>query len=179
VKVLLIGYACIPHTGGETSNTWNWAWHLSRFHEVWVLACPGDRPIAESFLAECPNSHLKLLWLGVPRLLDRWSHGRGNVGLAVHYLQWLRLAYAKAIDLHEQIGFDIVHHTSFGTVNAAPVFWKLPFLSCGGRLEEPNGHPLDSVITFLLCRAPKSFVMYASPYCLFLVLCVELPSRAQ
>ncbi len=79
----------------------------------------------------------------MPRLLDRWSHGRGNVGLAVHYLQWLRLAYAKAIDLHEQIGFDIVHHTSFGTVNAAPVFWKLPvpfvWGPVGGAQRAPSG----------------------------------------
>ena len=126
MKVLIIGYACIPHTGGETSNTWNWAWHLSRFHEVWVLACPGDRPIAESFLSECPNAHLKFHWLAIPHLLDQGSSRRGNLGLAIHYLQWLKLAYVRAIELHEQIGFDIVHHVSFGTVSVPPPFWKLP-----------------------------------------------------
>lgn len=124
MRVLIIGYACSPHMGGETSNTWNWAWHLSRFHEVWVLTYPGDRPVVETFLAECPNSNIRFHWLAAPRLL--WDHQGGNVVLAVHYLRWLRLAYRKATELHEQIGFDIVHHVSYGTVSAPPPFWKLP-----------------------------------------------------
>ena len=149
MRVLIIGYACIPNTGGETSNTWNWAWHLSHFHEVWVLACPGDPPIAESFLAECLNARLKIHWLAVPGGLDQWGHRIGNLGLAVHYSRWLRLAYLKATELHEQIGFDIVHHVSFGTVNAPPPFWKLPVPFVWGPVGGAQ-------------RAPSAFRHYTS-----------------
>lgn len=126
MRVLIVGYVCIPQNGGETSHTWNWAWHLSRFHEICVLAHPTDRSFVESPLVDCPNSKIRFHWLAVPRFLDP-RDGRGSdLALAVHYLQWLRLAHVKAVELHKQIGFDIVHHVSYGTINAAPLFWKMP-----------------------------------------------------
>jgi exopolysaccharide biosynthesis WecB/TagA/CpsF family protein len=126
VNVLIIGFACSPRLGGEPSNAWNWAWQLSRCHQVWLLAHPHDRESVEEFLAKHPNPNLKFRWVTVPRLLDLWDHRGSNVGLAIHYLLWLKLAHRKAINLHAQIGFHIVHHVSYGTVNAPPPFWKLP-----------------------------------------------------
>jgi hypothetical protein len=41
--------------GGEPSNAWNWAWQLSRYHRVWILAHPHDREGIEQFLASHPN----------------------------------------------------------------------------------------------------------------------------
>ncbi len=169
MRVLIIGYACIPNTGGETSNTWNWAWHLSRFHEVWILACPGDRPVADSFLAECPNTHLKIHWLAVPGRPNQWVHHTGNLGLAVHYSQWLKLAYLKAIELHEQIGFDIVHHVSFGTVNAPPPFWKLPvpfvWGPVGGAQRAPSAfrHYISSLSGSEILRNIRVALLPLSP----------------
>lgn len=124
VRVLIVGYACSPDRGGEAANAWNLAWHLSRSHDVWVLAHPVSRPVVEGFLAKHRNSNVRFRWLAGPRLL--WDHQGGNVAVAIHYLQWLRQACAKAAQLHEQIDFDVIHHVSYGTISAPPPFWKLP-----------------------------------------------------
>jgi len=126
MKVLIIGFACSPRLGGEPSNAWNWGWQLSRRHQVWLLAHPHDRDSVEEFLAKHPNPNLKFHWVTVPRLLDLWDHRGSNIGLAVHYLMWLKLAHRKAMNLHSQIDFHLVHHVSYGTVNAPPPFWRLP-----------------------------------------------------
>src|ERR1700732_4259325 len=126
MKTLLIGYACSPRLGSEPGFTWNWALQLSKRHQVWVLAHPHDREGAEEFLAKYPNSNLKCCWVAAPNLLNLWDDRSSNVGLAVRYFLWLKLAHREAIKLHAQIGFHVVHHVSFGTVSAPPPFWKLP-----------------------------------------------------
>jgi len=126
VKVLIIGFACSPRLGGEPSNAWNWAWELSRYHQVWVLAHPHDRNGIEEFLTAHPNPTLSTEWVGFPKMLDDPRLRRSNLVLAIHYQMWLRVAYKKAIKLHRQVGFDVVHHVSFGTVNVPPPSWKLP-----------------------------------------------------
>ena len=60
MKVLIIGHACSPRQGSESSFTWNWAWHLSRLHhQVWVVAHPHDRKHVERFSVEHPNENLR------------------------------------------------------------------------------------------------------------------------
>src|SRR5882757_8815506 len=126
MNVLIIGFACSPRLGGEPSNAWNWAWELSRYHQVWVLAHPHDRNGIEEFLTAHPNPTLSTQWVGFPKMLDDPRLRRSNLVLAIHYQMWLKVAYKKAVKLHRQVGFDVVHHVSYGTLNAPPPFWKLP-----------------------------------------------------
>jgi glycosyltransferase involved in cell wall biosynthesis len=126
LKILLIGCACSPCQGSEPSFTWNWALELSKRHQVWVLAHPHDREGVEEFLRKYPNRNLKCRWVAAPNLLDLGDDQNSNVGLAVRYSLWLKLAHREAIKVHAQIGFQIVHHVSLGTVSAPPPFWKLP-----------------------------------------------------
>jgi glycosyltransferase involved in cell wall biosynthesis len=132
MNVLIVGHACSPRQGSEPSFTWNWAWQLSRYHQVWVVTHPHDRRAVERVVVKHPNHNLRFHWLGVPRFLDPWgSNATGyDRGLRLHYLVWLRLAYRKAIELQEQIGFDIVHHVSYGSLSAPPPVQKLgvPFI---------------------------------------------------
>jgi len=95
VKVLIIGFACSPRLGGEPSNAWNWAWELSRYHQVWVLAHPHDRNGIEEFLTAHPNPTLSTEWVGFPKMLDDPRLRRSNLVLAIHYQMWLRVAYKK------------------------------------------------------------------------------------
>ncbi|HXE35334.1 MAG TPA: WecB/TagA/CpsF family glycosyltransferase [Verrucomicrobiae bacterium] len=126
MKILLIGHACSPRQGSEASFTWNWALHLSRRHEVYVLAHPHDRDTVERFLADNQNSNLEFHWVAVPRWLDPWNPRGTDKGLRLHYLFWLRRAYKTAVGLRRRIAFDIVHHVSYGSLSAPPPFWKLP-----------------------------------------------------
>jgi glycosyltransferase involved in cell wall biosynthesis len=124
MRVLIIGYACNPYGGSENSHTWNWAWHLSRLHDVCVLAYPSDRPNVEALLAECPKASIRVHWLATPRF-PKYAQ-RSNVALALHHLLWLRAAYIKAVELHNRISFDLVHHVSYGAISAPPPSWRLP-----------------------------------------------------
>ena len=127
MKVLLIGHACSSRLGSEPSFTWNWAWQLSLKHQVWAIAHPYDRDCIEVFLALHPRPNLRFEWVDVPRWMDPWACRPDGRGLRLHYLLWLPMAYRKAIELHERIGFDVAHHVSYGTVSVPPPVGKLPF----------------------------------------------------
>jgi exopolysaccharide biosynthesis WecB/TagA/CpsF family protein len=144
MKILLIGHACSPRQGSEASFTWSWALHLSRRHEVYVLAHPHDRHTVERFLADNQNNNLEFHWVAVPRWLDPWNPRGTDRGLRLHYLIWLRRAYKTAVGLHRRIGFDIVHHVSYGSLSAPPPFWKLPIPFVWGPIGGAQ-------------RAPRSF----------------------
>ena len=58
MKILIVGHACGPGLGSEPGNTWNWAWQLSRTHEVWVIAHPEYKDRVDRFLAHQPNQRL-------------------------------------------------------------------------------------------------------------------------
>jgi exopolysaccharide biosynthesis WecB/TagA/CpsF family protein len=140
MKVLLIGHACSPRYGSEPSFTWNWAWHLSAQHEIYVLACPYDRHAVEAFLSDHPNSRLRFYWIPLPG-----SRGIrpviGDTQSPWRYLLWQALAYERAAELHKSIRFDIVHHVSYGSVSAPPPVRKLgiPFVwgPIGGAQQAP------------------------------------------
>ena len=168
MNVLIIGFACSPRMGGEPGNAWSWAWQLSRYHRVWILVHPHDREGIEQFLASHPNPSLNTLWVGLPKMLDDPRLRRSNLVLAIHYQMWLKVAYKKAIKLHGQVSFDIVHHISFGTINAPPPFWKLqvPFVwgPIGGAQRVPSS--FHRYFGYLSSRR-NSFEAFVSPRYLF------------
>ena len=132
LKVLLIGHACGPGLGSEPGGTWNWAWHLSKLHQVWLLTYPEHRREVEEFLSANPNPNLHFLWVKLRTRFDPWKPERGERGIRLHYLLWLREAYRQAELLNRQIGFDVAHHVSWGTIGAPPPLWKLRVRSVWG-----------------------------------------------
>src|SRR3546814_3489415 len=120
----------LPVLGSEPGFTWNWAWHLSERHDVWVIAHPAHRPAVEAALARAPERHVHMAWLGRTRWWDLWRPERGERGIHLHYLLWQKAAFDLARDLHARHRFDLVHHVSWGTVNAPPALWRLgpPFV---------------------------------------------------
>jgi glycosyltransferase involved in cell wall biosynthesis len=126
MKILLVGHPCDPEKGSELSMTWNWAWHLSKHHQVWTLAYPEHREATEKFLSEHPNPTLRMVWVKPPEKLDPWKPGGGPIIFKIHYLLWQRSVLRVASRLHKEIGFDLAHHVTLTTVSAPPLLWKLP-----------------------------------------------------
>jgi len=126
LKILLVGHACSPRMGSEPSFTWNWAWHLSARHRVWLLAHPHDREGVEQFLATHPNPNLNITWVTPPAWLDPWNPSQNGHLIYPHYLLWQRSVLARARHLHAEIGFDLMHHVSWGSISVPPLLWKLP-----------------------------------------------------
>jgi glycosyltransferase involved in cell wall biosynthesis len=126
MKVLLVGHACSPRRGTELSFTWNWAWHLSQSHKVWVETHPQERQAVEEFLEANPNKNLRFEWVTLPRWMDPWNPKINDRHLWAHYILWQKAALRKARQLHRKVGFDLVHHVSWGTITEPPPLWKLP-----------------------------------------------------
>jgi hypothetical protein len=121
LKVLLVGHACSPGLGSEPGLTWNWAWHLARHHQVWAIVHPLYHEAIQRFLTKHPNPHLHFVWVDVPRWLNPWRPARGERGIRLHYLFWQHSVLHKAISLHAQHDFDLVHHVSWGTIGLPPL----------------------------------------------------------
>src|SRR5882762_10668451 len=142
MKILIIGHACSPRKGSEPGFTWNWAWHLSSQHQVWVIAHPYDREGVSKFLENHPRPSMRFKWVDIPRCIDPWAQRSNGRGLRFHYMLWLHAAFKEASRLHEQVGFDIVHHVSYGSVSAPPPVHTLgiPFVwgPIGGAQQAPS-----------------------------------------
>ncbi len=135
MKILIIGHACSPGLGSEPANTWNWAWHLSRANQVWVVAHPEYKDRVARFLESEPNDNLKFDWVTVDSRFDRWVPGQDQeAGIRFHYWLWLNEAYGKAAVLHKKVQFDLLHHVSWSTIAIPPPFWKLPVRSVWGPI---------------------------------------------
>ncbi len=127
MKVLIIGHACGPGLGSEPGNTWNWAWNLAQTEEVWVITHPEYKNRVDAFLAINPNANLKFNFVITNNRFDTWEPGKEQEkGIRFHYLLWLTQAYRRAVQLCDEVNFDIVHHVSWTTIAVSPPFWRIP-----------------------------------------------------
>lgn len=121
MKILLSAFACQPNRGSEHGLGWNWVRALSRDHSVWVLTDQLNAP-AISAAGEIPNVRFEFVACPLQRLRTR-----PVLAWIWRYL-WQYAAYRRAVQLHREIRFDIVHHVTVGT-------WRLPSLL--SRLDAP------------------------------------------
>jgi glycosyltransferase involved in cell wall biosynthesis len=146
MKILLVGHACGPGLGSEPGNTWNWAWHLSRTNQVWVIAHPEYKDRVDTFLASEPNERLRFIWVTPKSRLDYWAPGRDQErGIRLHYWLWMKEAYRQAVLVYKELNFDILHHVSWSTIAVPPPFWKLPVAAVWGPVGGGQSFPLAFV----------------------------------
>jgi hypothetical protein len=142
MKILIVGHACAPGLGSEPGSTWNWAWNMSRTHQVWVIAYPEYKDIVDSFLATHPNDRIQFIWVVPKSRFDYWTPGANQErGVRLHYWLWMKDAYAAAAILYQQVHFDLVHHISLSTIAVPPPFWKLPVPAVWGPLGGGQSFP--------------------------------------
>ncbi|MGF1607976.1 MAG: glycosyltransferase family 4 protein [Kiloniellales bacterium] len=147
MKILLSGFHCNPYRGSEGGRTWNWAWHLSKSHQVWVLTQPIARPRIEEFLAEHPNDNLKFLWVETPNTLTPWVKRDSFKLVRLRYGSWLRQAYKVAAAAHRKYEFDVAHHVSLNAFFPPPQLYRLPIPFVWG--------PIGGAMT-----TPRAFLSY-------------------
>ena len=70
MRILLVGHGCNPYRGSEPGITWNWAWHLSEQHEVWLVTHPRSRDQIDRFLASNNRPTLNIHFVEVPQSID-------------------------------------------------------------------------------------------------------------
>lgn len=113
LKILLSAYACDPYLGSEDGIGWNWVLQIARRHDVWVATWSENRANIEKYTAEHPQMP-EINWVYYE--LPGWFPLRraGKKRERPHYYAWQFGAYRHCRRLHKEIGFDIVHHLTFG-----------------------------------------------------------------
>lgn len=113
IRVLLSAYACEPSRGSEPGIGWNWMKQISRFADVWVITRKSNRAAIEKFLEQEPMANVAFFYFDLPRWARFWK--KGGRGLQLYYYLW-QIGIGRTVrHLHRSIGFDIVHHVTFGT----------------------------------------------------------------
>ncbi len=153
MKILLVGHACNPCWGSEPAFTWNWAWHLSQNHQVWVLTHPWGKDRIEEFLEARPNPKLHFIWVKLPGRLA-WDPAIHTHVSSWRYILWQRAALRQAQQLQRQVRFNIVHHVSWGTVSEPPLLWHLPTPFVWGPVG--GGQVAPSVLRSYLGEAKRA-----------------------
>jgi glycosyltransferase involved in cell wall biosynthesis len=125
MKILLVGHACAPNRGSEPGLTWQFAWHLSQLHEVWVMTNSRFKDSIEQQLVLTPNNQLHFIWV-LPPEVDPKHKTFNERSLRFHYIFWQRAVLREAARQHRIHEFDLVHHLSWGTISAPPLLWRLP-----------------------------------------------------
>jgi glycosyltransferase involved in cell wall biosynthesis len=131
-RILATAYACRPGSGSEDGNGWWLADQLRRFGDVWVLTPSNNRAAIESAAIESAANEapqrgfVKFVYVDVPRwpadstAANRWRR--------THYNLWQLRILRTARRLHAEIGFDVVHHLTYGQ------YWSGTWI---GRLGPP------------------------------------------
>jgi glycosyltransferase involved in cell wall biosynthesis len=115
MKVLLSAYSCAPRKTSEPGNAWRMINHLlSRGHEVWAIADQSEyEKETLDYLAHQPMPRFHPVFFQLPRLAVKWVRGSG-MSHSAYYHFWQKKLLREAEKLHRQVGFELVHHVTFG-----------------------------------------------------------------
>ncbi|CAN1209210.1 Glycosyltransferase [Tumidithrix helvetica PCC 7403] len=113
MKVLISAYSCEPGKGSERGVGWNVAREVAKYHEVWVLTRPDESKEAiEAELASNPVPNLHFVYFTLPFWQDSLRWGQSGA-MQLHYYLWQIQAYFVGWKLHQEVGFDAIHHVTF------------------------------------------------------------------
>lgn len=118
-KLLMVAYACNPEGIGEYWLGWGWAEQAAKRYEVHLITPPDSRAAVEQHARRCG---IQPHFVSPPESAGRWMkllRGRSE------YLRmnlWQRRVAEYAAELHRQVGFFLVHQTTFHS-------FRVPFRS--------------------------------------------------
>jgi len=124
MKVLVSAYACEPHWGSEPEVGWQWAWQMSRFHDVTVLTrATHKRGIDAALPAQSPEARApRFVYHELPAWMLRWERIL-HLNPWFHYLLWQRSAWRTVSELHAEFRFDLLHHLTWTEFRSTPAIW--------------------------------------------------------
>jgi glycosyltransferase involved in cell wall biosynthesis len=149
MKVLVSAYACEPNKGSEPGVGWNIANAIAQEHEVWVLTTATHRPGIEAELdaERAKGIASKLHWIYLDPLGWVYDWKTGGKGIQwdvhLHHYLWQITAYFQVKTLHETIGFDLIHHATYGRYSAPSFLSFLPIPFIWGPVGGGESAPLS------------------------------------
>lgn len=146
LKVLMSAYACEPFKGSEPADGWNWALQMSRFHDVWVLTRANNRQTIERAELTPEQQRIRWIYYDPPGWMRFWK--KGSQGIQVYYYLWQLAAWRVGARLHREVGFDLMHHVTFGKYWVPSYLTFLPVKSILGPLGGGESTPPALAGTF-------------------------------
>lgn len=145
MKILLSAYSCAPDAGSEPSCGWNWAVQLANLgNQVWCFTAESNKQVILRKIKKHPVENLHFVFIGLPFWLEKIKTKLAHFfPLAyIHYLLWQYYAFKVAKIKHNSLGYDIVHHVTYGSIQLGSYMWKLPipfvFGPVGGGEKVPD-----------------------------------------
>lgn len=111
LNVLVSAYACRPGEGSEPGIGWDTVQELAKYHKVWVLTRSNNQAAIAAELRQHPLPNVQFLYIDLPAWAVWWK--RGQRGVQIHYYLWQILAYQIGKKLHQDVGFDLIHHVTY------------------------------------------------------------------
>lgn len=111
LRILLSAYACEPGKGSEAGVGWNFAVHMARHHDVWVVTRANNRALIERQLTSNPVPGLHFLYYDLPPWIRMWK--RGARGAQLYYYLWQYGLMYFTRRCHQRLHFDLAQHLTF------------------------------------------------------------------
>lgn len=145
MKVLVSAYACEPNKGSEPGVGWNIANAIAQEHEVWVLTTATHQRGIEAELKLGAAAKLHWIYLDPLGWVYDWETGGKGIqwDVHLHHYLWQIAAYFKVKTLHETIGFDLIHHATYGRYSAPSFLSFLPIPFIWGPVGGGESAPLS------------------------------------
>ncbi len=87
---------------------------LAQGHEVWAVIEQSEyKEETLNHLAKHPMPRFHPVFFQLPRLVVKWVRGEG-MSHSVYYHLWQHKLLGVAAKLHQEVGFDLAHHVTFG-----------------------------------------------------------------
>ena len=139
LKILLSAYACEPDKGSEPGLGWSVAREMAKYHDIWVLTRANNRASIERALRRHPVPQLSFAYFDLPSWARWWKHG--SLGVQIYYYLWQVGILFIIRKLHGKVGFDLVHHVTFGKYWTPSLLALLPIPFVWGPLGGAESAP--------------------------------------
>ena len=139
-KVLMSAYACEPNKGSEPGVGWNWALHMSKEYEVYVITRLNNKEIIEDYLKKNPIEHIHFYYHDCSKFKRKLK--RIPNGIFVYYKMWQKEILPLASKIVKEEKIDLVHHVTFNEFRTPGKLYNLacPFVwgpIGGGQFYNP------------------------------------------
>lgn len=142
LKILVTARTCNPVTGSEASLGWFACRSLSQLGDLWLLVGVEQEPFIDDARKQglVPgNVHFTFIGKKKPysqnRLLARFQSWW-------RYMEFSRALLPVGRELHERVGFDLVHHVTYSTWRVGNPLWRLGIPFIWGPVSGTEEFPL-------------------------------------